>query len=108
MIMKIAKVTNSMAEFYQFYHSLLEFKLKRFIEKFNRLMRINRDKIDLEPIVIEQFEKPIISFLYLNGIAAIVFIAEILVFKWLNWRNCKLANNFKLNISKCNRIYMFH
>lgn len=36
--------------------------------------------------------KPIILFSYLNGIAMILHIAEILIFEWLIWRNCKHSN----------------
>lgn len=54
-------------------------------------MTTRKDKyeVNLEPITIEQLRKPIIIVLCLNGIAGILFIAEIVVFKWLEWRKRK-------------------
>ena len=75
--------------FYQFYHSILEFEMKETAGTVYLDMGIDKDEIDLEPITIEQMKKPIIIFLCLNGIAVILLIIEILVFKWLKWRNCK-------------------
>ena len=75
--------------FHQFYHSIIDFQKNGIIENLYHLMGVDKDEIDLEPITIEQFKKPIIIFLALNGIAVILLLAEIFVFKWLKWRNCK-------------------
>lgn len=87
--------------FYQFYHSLLDFQRNNnsyFIRS------IIRNDDDLQLITIKQMRKPIIIFLYLNGIATIIFVAEILIYKWLKWRNCKQSTHFYLKL-KPNEIY---
>lgn len=97
MIAKIDKVTNSMAEqgFYQFYHSISDFSQKWVFGKFDK------DEVDLQSITIEQLRRPIMIILLLNGIASILFVAEILIFKWLKWRNREQRKNvfeFILNV----------
>lgn len=104
MIAKIDEVTDSMAEhgFYQFYHSIMEFKQKYIGQKFSRAIGTNENEInDLRPIIIEQLRKPIIIALGLNAIAVIIFVAEILVFKWLQWRDCKHWRKWRLTLCSC-------
>lgn len=75
--------------FFQFYQSLLEFQQKWRMAKYGLTSRKENYEVDLEPITIEQLRKPIIIVLCLNAVAIAVLVAEILVFKWLKWRNCK-------------------
>lgn len=98
-ITKMAKVIKTMTEygFYQFYHSLSVFERKWLIGRAYVNIGIDKNEINLESITIEQMNKPIMIALCLNVAATIVFIAEILVFKWLKWRNCKFPSNLKLN-----------
>ena len=46
------------------------------------------DEVELQSINGDQFKTPMIILLFLNGIATIIFVAEILVSKWLKWRSC--------------------
>lgn len=94
MIKKIVKVVNRMTEhgFYQFYQSFSRFKYKNIVEKVKQLTGNDEDEIELEPIMLEQLKKPIIIYACLNGIATIIFIVEILLFKWLKWRDSKHSN----------------
>lgn len=87
MIAKIDKVTNSMAEhgFYQFYQSWMEFE-RKFLSRSAGIFDV---EFELKPITIEQLRKPSIIVLCLNGLAVVIFVAEILVFKWLKSRNRK-------------------
>lgn len=41
---------------------------------------------DLQALTLEQFNRPLIFFLWLWGIVVVIFIGEILVYKWMNWR----------------------
>lgn len=84
-------MTSEMAEygFYQFYHSALAFKWMGRFENLNRFFGFIGNEIYLEPITMEQLKKPIIIFSCLNGFALLIFIAEILLSKWLKWRCCK-------------------
>lgn len=75
--------------FYLFFHFLMEFQLKWRLTKIGMTSLKENYKVNLEPITIEQLRKPIIIALCLNGVAVFVFVAEIFVFKWLNWRSCK-------------------
>lgn len=97
MIAKFDKVTNSMAEygFYQFSESISEFKHKWKAGVIDRTVENdNNVDDDLQSITMEQMKKPIIILLCLSAIAIIIFVAEILTFKWLKWRNCKHPNIF--------------
>lgn len=89
--------------FYQFFESYFEFLEHRFA---NVIMKMD-DSDDLQTITIEQMKKPIVIFLCLNGLAAIIFIAEILIFRWLKWRNRKRTLIFKLGIhdAKSNMLF---
>lgn len=91
MINKIDRVTSLMTEhgFDQFYQHILEFQQKWLFAKDGMTTRKDKYEVNLEPITIEQLRKPIIIVLCLNGIAGILFIAEIVVFKWLEWRKRK-------------------
>lgn len=90
-ISKIDEVANSMAEhgFYGFYQDIMDFKLKHLIGRLAQVKGMIGDGVDLQSITIEQLRKPVVIVLCLNGIATIVFVIEILVFKWLKWRNRK-------------------
>lgn len=97
-ITKIDKVTSSLAEhgFYQFYQSIADFAKKKWSQKFYMSSRNSNNEDDLfQAIAVEQFKKPISIVLYLNGIATIIFIAEIFIFKWLKWRNCMQTSQFE-------------
>ena len=91
MISKIDKVTNSMFEygFNEFFQSFHEYKRKWLIGRVYLKIGVDKDEIDLEPITFEQMKKPMLIFLSLNAIALFIFFAEILIFRWLKWRNRK-------------------
>lgn len=94
---KINQLTMSMVEhgFDYFYDSINEFSQKRLIEKLKivhfhmRGKKNEEDDQDLQPVTVEQLWPVIYIILSLNGIATIIFVAEILYSKWQNWRNCK-------------------
>lgn len=94
-INKIDKVSSSMAEhgFYQFYQSLVDFQQNWMVVEVGMITHKDNYEVNLEPITIEQLKKPIIIALCLNGIATILFVAEICVYKWLQWRNRKLLTD---------------
>lgn len=95
MIAKIDKVTSSMSEhgFYQFYDSYMQFILNSMLQKYAQTAGAIKGEMDLQSITIEQLRKLIVIVLCLNGIAALLFVVEILAYKWLRWRNCKHSNN---------------
>lgn len=78
--------------FYQFYHSFSEFQLKWDIRRLYRVMGNEQDQNDLLSITMQQLHKPIVVVSCLNGIAAIAFVAEILIIKWIEWRNREWNN----------------
>lgn len=89
MVKKIEQVTLSMVEygFGKFYDSISDFNRQLYVS-FRRGYKEKDDDL-LLPITIEQIWPVIIIVLSLNGIATIIFVAEILYYKWRNWRNCK-------------------
>ena len=95
MIDKIDRVTTSMVEhgFVQFYQSYLIYKEHRAFAMNFLLFEVTMNKRkndgdELQSISVEQFKTPMIILLFLNGIATIILVAEILVSKWLKWRSC--------------------
>ena len=95
MIDKIDRVTMSMVEhgFVHFYQSYLIYKEQRAYAKeffmFDIILnKTKNDSNEFQSISVEQFKTPMIILLFLNGIATIIFVAEILVSKWLKWRSC--------------------
>lgn len=93
MIDEIDTLTMSMVEhgFNQFYTSFVDYKeMIDFNKVFLGLETNNEndddDDDDLKSITIEQFKIPIIIVICLNALPTIIYVAEILVFKWLNWR----------------------
>lgn len=102
MLAKIEKVTNSMAEygFHEYCQSISEFTLNWYAKDIERSMENSNVDNDLQPITIEQLQKPIIIVLSLNGIATITFFAEVILFKFysrilplLEWKlNLKSRN----------------
>lgn len=94
MINSIDGVTMSMVQygFDKFYDSIAEFELKNLLGKAKLHLQFEEEDGDLQPITLKQFKTPIIMFLYLNGIAVIIVLAEIFFYKWQNWRNRKCFN----------------
>ena len=69
---------------YMFYQSYVKFHYE--LKETSNL--IDRDYTsDLVPLTMKQFRRAMLFFLSLYGLTIIVFLAEILTHKWLNWRN---------------------
>lgn len=98
--------------FYQFYETFLDFKMNYKTLEIERILGISKAESDLKSIVIEQLRKPIVIMLCLNGIATIIFFAEIFVHQWLKRRNCnvtiqifKFVTCFDMNYLHFNLLY---
>lgn len=84
MLKKINEATSSMMEygFHQFYTSIATFKQKLVDRVF-----LDQDDDDLYALTMAQLSRPLVFLLLLCGLASIVFVAEIINFKWRNLRN---------------------
>lgn len=78
---KIDKRTSAMMEngMHQFYTSFTNFLRKLFARQFAR-----SDDDDSQALTMSQLKRPMIFIFGLWGVAIIVFIAEIIIFKWKN------------------------
>lgn len=90
MIDQIDHIAMSMVEhgFDKFYYSVAEAYMKRVTNEYEISFLLEEEDDQLQSIAIEQIWPVIYIVLSLNGIATIIFVAEILHYKWKNWRNC--------------------
>lgn len=71
---------------HEFYSSFCDFKQK-LIER--TLLKDKSD--DYRALAMDQLIRPVIALLCLCGAATIIFIAEILLFKWKRFRNRRMT-----------------
>lgn len=62
--------------------------MKRFSEVFEGYIEI--DDRDIEPFSMKQLKRPVFFVLSLYGMAMMVFLAEIVIYKWKLWRERKI------------------
>lgn len=84
-IQRVDRIASSMSEngLYQFYNSFAEFSYKSYISHNNP----QSNDGEIPPITMQQFKRMMLFILCLNGSATVVFLAEILIFMWMDWRN---------------------
>lgn len=71
---------------YRFYTSLADYDRKIIEEEYLAANKDDEDEDDLQALTIEQLKRPLMLLLSLCGIVMVIFIGEILVFKWNNWQ----------------------
>lgn len=69
---------------HRFYTSLADYDRKLSREEY--LSAKKDDEDDLQALTMEQFKRPLMLLLSLCAIVVVIFIGEILVFKWNNWQ----------------------
>lgn len=98
---RIDKVTNSLMEngLYKFYASKAEFSLKLLMRRNDINLGLygdnHDDDDDFHPLTMQQMLRVMFILLSLQGIAILIFIGEILIFKW---RERRLRKHTALNL----------